>query len=254
MNPTPISQETLVTDLRRLGVESGDTLFVHSSFKSLGPVEGGAEAVIGALLEAIGPEGTLLMPAFNLASRDPEERARGWDPETTPSTVGWLTEYFRTRPGTLRSDHYSHSVAAAGRRARAYVEGHRRREGYPSPWDREPWGYTYGLHSPFVMAWKDPRGRLLMLGVDYHSATFCHLVEVLFWDYRRQRRPGAPYFYINREEAGAWWDAQGRLRRGRVGHADCRLFSIQEFVDSLLDAVIQNPARFCKGYREESSS
>lgn len=253
MNDNPVNQKKLVHDLRSLGVQPGDTLFVHSSFKSLGPVVGGAETVIGALLEALGPEGTLLMPSFNLCSRDQEERAKRWDPATTPSTVGWLTEYFRSRPGTLRSDHYSHSVAAFGAHAREYVEGHRRQEGYPSPWDRAPWGYTYGTQSPFVKAWKDPRGRLLMLGVDYHSATFCHLVEVLYWDQRRRQNPNAPYLFLMREEAGSWWDAQGRLRRGQVGNAACRLFSIRAFVDGLLAAVTIEPARFCKGYSESPS-
>jgi len=188
------------------------------------------------------------MPSFNIASRNQDERAKNWDPATTPSSVGWLTEYFRTRPGTIRSDHYSHSVAAAGARAREFVEGHLRMEGYRSPWDRKPWGFTFGLHSPFVKAWQDDRGRLLMLGVDYHSATFCHLVEVLFWNQRLRENANAHYFYINREEAGTWWDAQGRLTRGRVGYAECRFFSIREFVNSLLEAVTLDPARFCKGY------
>ena len=107
----------LARDLKDLGVEPGDTLFVHSSFKSLGPVQDGAGTVVGALEESIGPRGLLLMPSFNLV--EGERRAETWDPETTPSTVGWITEYFRRLPGTHRSNHYSHSVAARGRGARA---------------------------------------------------------------------------------------------------------------------------------------
>ena len=63
---SPYNSCDLTCDLRRLGVEAGDILFVHSSFKSLGPVEGGAESVIQALEDALGPEGLLLMPSFNL--------------------------------------------------------------------------------------------------------------------------------------------------------------------------------------------
>ena len=58
------SSSDLSQDLRRLGVQAGDTLFVHSSYKSLGPVRGGAIAVIAALEDAIGPDGLLLMPSF----------------------------------------------------------------------------------------------------------------------------------------------------------------------------------------------
>ena len=57
---TPHTHETLTHDLKNLGVELGDTLFIHSSFKSLGPVEGGAGTVVGALEDAVGREGTHL--------------------------------------------------------------------------------------------------------------------------------------------------------------------------------------------------
>ncbi len=62
------SGERLLRDLGNLGVEAGDVLFVHSSFRSLGPVEGGAGTVVGALEAAVGSEGTILMPSFNLDS------------------------------------------------------------------------------------------------------------------------------------------------------------------------------------------
>ena len=64
------TRETLARDLRDLGVEPGDILFVHSSLKSLGPVNGGAGTVIDALEDAVGPEGLVLMPSFNLVEWD----------------------------------------------------------------------------------------------------------------------------------------------------------------------------------------
>ena len=125
----PHSRDRLLRDLRSLGVEPGDLLFVHSSFKSLGPVEGGAGGVVAALEDAVGPEGLLMMPSFNLVEW--ERRAEVWDVGATPSTVGWLTEYFRLMSGTYRSDHYSHSVVARGKGARELVAGHRSQEGVP---------------------------------------------------------------------------------------------------------------------------
>lgn len=168
-----VTKEKLLYNLRDLGVESGDILFIHSSFKSIASVEGGAETVVSALEDAVGPEGLILMPSFNLVGSD--KRAKTWNIETTPSTVGWLTEFFRRMPGTYRSDHYSHSVAARGKGAKDFVAGHLNREGYKSPWDQEPWGKTYGSHSPMYKAYQSD-GKILMLGVDYNSSTYIHFV------------------------------------------------------------------------------
>jgi aminoglycoside 3-N-acetyltransferase len=57
--------EKLVEAFRELGVEEGDTLLVHSSYKSLGEVDGGPQTVVRALEAALGAEGTLIMPTFN---------------------------------------------------------------------------------------------------------------------------------------------------------------------------------------------
>jgi aminoglycoside 3-N-acetyltransferase len=237
---------TLAADLRRLGVAAGDTLFIHSSFKSLGPVNGGAETVVRALEDAVRAEGTLLMPVFNLIEKGHEKRAAMWEVNTTPSSVGWLTEYFRILPGTVRSDHYSHSVAARGRRADEFVAGHRSFEGPRSPWDLPPWGKTFGAHSPMWLAYEDPDGKVLMIGVEYHSSTYCHLIEVLDWNRRLAANPQAEYRWINRETLGAYWDTLGRLQRGQVGQAPCRLFAIRDFVDTLRAAVMREPNRWFK--------
>ena len=228
------TRTSLARDLRALRVRDGDTLFVHSSFKSLGEVAGGAQSVVDAMMDAVG-DGLLLMPSFNLdGGRD--WRAASWDLQTAPSSVGWLTEFFRRMPGTVRSDHYSHSVAARGRDAASFVDGHRREEGLPSPWDRPPWGRTYGTHSPMIRA-RDRGGRLLMLGVDYHSSTYVHVVETMWWEERRQPDPRARFMGLDRPRLGALWDRMGHQRRGLVGDAGCRLFGIRDYVDTLLGVV-----------------
>ena len=243
----PHNSCNLTCDLRRLGVEAGDTLFVHSSFKSLGPVEGGAESVIQSMEVAIGPEGLLLMPSFNLVKR--ELRSTTWDVHSTPSTVGWITELFRRLPGVYRSDHYSHSVAARGRGAEEFVAGHLRREGYGSHWDREPWGKTYGVHSPMYRAYQGG-GKLLMLGVDYYTSTYVHLVEAIYWHALRVRSRGTerePAFpALDRVKLGAFWESTGGPRHGRVGDAACRLFGIRSYVDTLLAEVERNPRPYLR--------
>lgn len=233
--------ESLADDLAALGVEFGDVLFVHSSYRSLGAVDGGAATVVAALERAVAPGGLVLMPSFNLIQRD--LRASTWRRDTTPSTVGWLTEFFRKMPGTVRSDHYSHSVAARGRGAAEFVEGHRSKEGMDSPWDLPQWGKTYGTDSPMMRAYA-AGGKVLMLGVDYHSSTYVHVVEVMRWNEARRSDPTALFIFADRDRLGAEWDALGRLRRGRVGDADCRLFPIRDYVDTLLGIIRADPVRW----------
>lgn len=229
------SQKALSQDLRGLGVEAGATIFIHSSFRSLGSVIGGAGTVVGAFKDVVGPEGLILMPSFNLV----EKRAETWDVETTPSTVGWLTEFFRQMDGTFRSDHYSHSVASSGKKASDFVADHLSQEGYRSPWDLQPWGKTYGFQSPMYRVYQQD-GKLLMLGVDYQSSTYIHLVEVMYWNQRLAANPDASYVALDRPSLGQFWDASGKLTRGQVGNADCRFFSIRNYVDSLLEEVKSN--------------
>ena len=233
------THEKLTQDFTDLGIEKGDTLFIHSSFKSLGPIDSGAGTVISVLEEAIGQDGLILMPTFNLRPSR-EERVASWDVAATPSTVGWLTEFFRQMPGTYRSDHYSHAVAARGRNAEAFVADHLKSEGYQSPWDLHPWGKTYGTHSPMFRAYKSD-AKLLMIGVDYQTSTYIHLVEVIYWNKRLTQDEQAAFIGLNRPELGAFWDTLSKLKQGPVGDSDCRLFHIKTYVDTLLAEVERDP-------------
>jgi len=105
---------------QRVGVRQGETVMVHSSLSKFGFVEGGEDTVIDALLETIGPQGTLVMPSlsFSWLGQPP------YDIRQTPSQVGIITEAFRKRPGVLRSPHPTHSVVAYGPKAESIVSSH----------------------------------------------------------------------------------------------------------------------------------
>lgn len=236
----------LAGDLRALGVRAGDYLFVHSSFKSLGTVEGGAETVIGALEDAVAVDGMVLMPSFNLTPKGNDARLAAWDILSTPSCVGYLTEAFRRLPGTARSDHFSHSVTGRGRDAMVFLSTHRDNTGMRSPWDHPDHGKAFGEGSPFHKLYKDNRGRVLMLGVDYNSSTFCHYIEVVYWNERLRKNPDAPYIWLDRDRLGVRWDEIGRVSRGPVGDSESRLFSIRDFTDTLLKEVRADPQRWAR--------
>lgn len=113
-----IGRQELVRDLRRLGVTPGMDLMVHSSLSAIGFVEGGAETVVDALLQAVGKRGTLLAPSFN------HRAATVFNPLTTPTTNGAIPDALWRRPEAVRSMHPTHAVAAIGPRASDYCHRH----------------------------------------------------------------------------------------------------------------------------------
>lgn len=151
-------------DLSRSGIRPGDELLIHSSFKSLGGVEGGIETLIEAIISYLGDRGTLLMPALSFATVNNPESNFTFDILNTPSCVGAVTEVFRKHGGALRSMHPTHSVAALGYRQREYTEGHYL--------DNTP----VGEHSPFYLL-SQRGGKVLMLGCGTGSNTSVHGIE-----------------------------------------------------------------------------
>ncbi len=114
-----LTKKDLVKSFKELGLEAGDVLLVHSSYKSFGGVEGGPQTVIDALLEVLGSEGTLVVPTFTLSFCEQFNReGKGYfDLDNTPSEMGILTETLRKMPGAKRSLHPIHSFAAYGKLA-----------------------------------------------------------------------------------------------------------------------------------------
>jgi aminoglycoside N3'-acetyltransferase len=222
--------------LRRLGVAPGDVVFFHSSLASLGYVEGGAETVIEGFLEAVGPCGTLAVPVFNLIAGD---RKAAWNVKTCPSTVGLVTEAFRLRPDALRSDHYSHSIAAIGPRAAELVADH-----FVPPGRRLEDHAAFGLGSPFakLVAWD---ARYVFLGTDWTTATLLHYVECFFHDRRlAPLDPGIDRVRIERPAMGAALEAAGLGRAERIGPAEVKLFSARGIAEGALELFESAPLRY----------
>jgi len=114
---TAVTKEHITAELHRLGIQPGDLLIAHTSLRAFGWVQGGAEAVVEALLDVVGPTGTVMVPTFN------HSRVKVFDPETTPSHNGAVTEALRKRPNALRSLHPTHPYAAIGRDAAELTAG-----------------------------------------------------------------------------------------------------------------------------------
>ncbi|MCG8608658.1 AAC(3) family N-acetyltransferase [bacterium] len=117
------SKDTLIPtvtfyDIRKslvgVGIEPGDIVYVAAFMAILGNASSIVDETIDALVDAVGPDGTIVMPTFNFGFC----RGETFDRETTKSTCGVLTEAFRQRPEAKRTVYPPyHSVAAIGRHA-----------------------------------------------------------------------------------------------------------------------------------------
>src|SRR5690242_13903834 len=107
-----ISTAEVAHQLRRLGVEPGGVLLVHTSFRAVRPVANGPAGLIQALRDALGPVGTLVMPSWTGTDDEP------FDPRTTPASpdLGIVADTFWRLRGVLRSDHLQ-AFAAVGPQA-----------------------------------------------------------------------------------------------------------------------------------------
>jgi aminoglycoside N3'-acetyltransferase len=123
-----ISKQRLIDDLAKMGLKKGDHLGVGLSLKSIGYVDGGPKTIIEAVLEVLGPSGTLMMNAYTEFFYLTEVR-RGWtsyvfDYRSTKVNTGIVPETFRLCENSIRSQHPTHSNVALGKYAKALLEGH----------------------------------------------------------------------------------------------------------------------------------
>ncbi|WNM34365.1 AAC(3) family N-acetyltransferase [Streptomyces sp. Li-HN-5-11] len=247
--PTPpptgplVTRDGIAAQLRELGVRPGEILLVHSSLSSLGWVSGGSVAVVRALLDALGPDGTLVVPTQTGDLSDPALWSRPpvpeewwetiratmpvYDPRITPSHgVGVVPETVRTWPGALRSAHPHTSFAALGPHAARITEGH-------APDCR------LGESSPLARL-EALGARVLLLGAGYDACTSFHLAE-----YRIPSplvavgRPGPDGWEVLTEvsisserfdELGHDFERDRPVLRGTVGAAEARLFPLADAV------------------------
>ena len=229
-----LGREEIAAGLRRLGLRTGERVMVHSSLSNLGYVAGGAATVVAALQEVLTPEGTVMMPSFNHGRCCGPGGPGYFDVKETPTTNGAIPETFRRMAGVRRSWHPTHAVAAWGRDAQRYTEGHHR-------------VLTCGPGSPLAML-ADDGGRGLLLGVTYKANTYHHVVEMTTGAPclgRRTRRIMVKLPDGRMVEGRTWgWRqracpitdaaryapamAAGHERRGRVGAAEAILFGYRE--------------------------
>lgn len=158
------SKESLKEQLKEMGILPTDAVMVHSSMKSLGAVEGGADTVVDAFMEYL-EDGLFMTPTHTWAQMSAEYSV--FDPKKEPACVGIIPNVFRTRKGVVRSLHPTHSMAVYGKGAEEYIKGEEFAT-TPCPpggcWDRL----------------RQVKAKILLIGVTHARNTYIHSVDEVF--------------------------------------------------------------------------
>lgn len=243
------TKSSLLKELEDLGIDRKGTLLVHSSMKSIGEVEGGADTVLDALSEYM-KEGLLVLPTHTwsyINAKNPR-----FEVENSPSCVGILPELFRKREGVIRSYHPTHSVAALGKDAVAFTQGDER---FDTPCHRESaWGKLL-----------DRKATIMLLGVDLRRNTFIHGIEE--WVNVPDRFSEKPEVLVtvlgdgteipvpSRRHIGPasseyFWKVddllveQGAMYKGKLGDAVVRVCDTVKLTDIISPMLQENPYLF----------
>jgi len=248
VTPSLIGRERIVHDLRTsMGLAAGDIVEVHSSLRSIGFVNGGAETVITSLADAVDApsSGTLAMPCFASPRKEVDLR-------TQPTIIGAIPERFRRWPLAVRSFHPTHSTVALGRLAEWATGGH-------------PSASALGVDSPFHRL-ANEGSKVLMIGCSFTSCSLVHVAETLaalpFLDipypgyeisiettHIDGKKMKFDPVEIPGDSSGfgqveALLEERGELVRGEIGNAPSLLADGRAILDAALFLLHRNPATF----------
>lgn len=271
------NKEDFINDLKRMGLKETDTVFVHSSYKSIAGevgIEGGAQTIVDAFIEYFGAKGLVVFPTMSWKLgylvdkegnlRNPalgqaegfSEYGNHFEVETTPGhELGIIPEIFRKQAGVVRSICPTSSVCAFGQDAKEFCAGHEKAE-TPLNWN-SPWGKLY-----------DRKAKILFLGTTMRCNTFMHVLEEkagvpnllapYIWKYTVKDYEGRVYpiefkrhepyhdkYYIKVQQELI--DC-GVARETVFGSAECQLVDVVKETEYMLKRLGEEPTLFCHEY------
>jgi aminoglycoside 3-N-acetyltransferase len=235
-------RDALVPILERMQVPRDGVLVVHSAIATLSRRGFRAEAMIETFLDYM-HHGTVVMPTMTWRTVTPQQRE--WDEIETRSETGVMTEIFRTRYGSRRSIHPTHSAAAQGPAAEALTARHHLDDTPVSP------NSPYGLMRTYP-------SYVMMIGVGLECCTAIHLPEETIAPdvYLRPLNPAEIYrckdrhghihdvharrhFRLNRDfpQFGPPLIAKGLLHHGEIKGCPYKLFALRDLLDEVTAAL-----------------
>ena len=233
-----LTQKEIVDDLKRLGLEQGAAVEVHSSLSSMGFVGGGAQTVINALMDVVGQDGAIVMSAYLVTPLLPlteEEKRKGitakvrkLDENANCKTgMGIIVDTFCKLQNTYLGKGINRVCA---------------------------WGQNATLHSQGYEYLLSIDGWVLLIGVDIHRCSCMHtaedkvewpkeILEYVELPEEIQRQYPKSDWYVEYQDPDkplpedAWGKIQneaerrGLIRRGYIGKAESMLFKAKPVVD-----------------------
>lgn len=245
----PNTRTSLAKKFSELGLKEGMVVVVHSSLSAFGWVCGGPVAVIQALMDVVGMDGTIVMPTQSADNSDPSDwenppvpqewwetirnEMPAYDPTYTPTRgMGQIVETFRSFPHVKRSSHPMYSFAAWGKYAETILSEQPLEAGFGP---QSPLGKLYHLD-----------GYILLLGVTHDSNTSLHLAEHAISNKKKVqkgtvimengKRVWKTYEEIEYdsdpfEALGQAFETAHPVKKAIIGQAECRFMKQREAVD-----------------------
>ncbi len=243
---------SLMEDIKALGIMPCDTIKIHSSLKSVGEIDGGGETLLDVFCDYLMEDGLLVLPSHTWGNI--KEYDYLYDPVETPSNLGVLPNLFRKRKNVYRSLHPTHSVCAFGKEAESFVNC-RLPQTTPCP-RRGCYGKLY-----------DMSAKILLLGVTLTSNTFFHGIEE--WEHKKVKvltddmlptkiklTTGeiidAPIHNFLRTTSLQFDKAMGLVlaeestKTGKIGNADCILIDCKKIYPIIKKLFEEQPEIFIK--------
>ncbi len=156
-----VTIEQLKEEIRDLGIEETDTVLIHTSLRSVGQVENGADGLIDAFCQVLS-RGLFLVPTHSWALVNRQNPV--YDVRTTPSNIGAVPNTAAFRKDGFRSLHPTHSIWGHGAEAEDFLRGEE----------------TAHTPAPVGYAWErlaHRNAKILLIGIGNARNTFIHAVE-----------------------------------------------------------------------------
>lgn len=187
----------IVDIMKSMGMKNGSIVFIHSSMTEFYNYIGTSEELIRQILNVIGDDGTLMMPAYPNFETNKVKEGIDFDVLETPSGAGYLSETFRKYPGVKRSINFHQSVCAYGKLADYFISEH---QYSVTSWDEMSPYYKMSQFNTLVFA----------LGLNYFLGTMIHCTESIL-------RSKYLYFqlFFTKEKVYTYRDSHGQIGKQR---------------------------------------
>ncbi len=247
------TKQDLIRQIREMGIQTSDTVLIHTSLRAIGKVENGADGVIDAFLECL-TDGLFLVPTHTWATVN--QLPHVYDVRREIPCIGTLPKVAAFRSDGIRSLHPTHSMWGCGKFAAAFLQGEELLQTPADP--KGAWGRLAEVNA-----------KILLIGVGLDKNTFIHSVEemanipdrlmsepfeitVIDQTGKVQKHPYHRHFcsrsrdvsqqYINFEKALLYHDA---MTFGTLGNAQVRIVDARKCRDVLLDIFSRTDRDLC---------